>query len=246
MSYHHHWIYFSRNGCACIIQAASEQPLPSEGIDLVLLTDSIAPALRFSMMRAALALALIVFTFSSFASDDAGQKDAILDTSSNVSGGDFALQSSQGKLSLDQFRGKVVLLYFGYTKCPDVCPTSLATLSQALNELSEDDLNFVQTLFISVDPERDSFELLDKYANYFHDNIIGVTGSVSEIDEVAKRYGAQYEKVELSDSNFGYAINHSAQTYLITPEGELAFMLPHQTPSFVVLEAIKYLLPEKH
>ena len=196
------------------------------------------------MIRLALALALTLFTSLSAASDNGRQKDAILDTSENATGGNFVLRSHQGKLSLDQFRGKVVLLYFGYTKCPDVCPTSLATISQALNELSEVELNSVQSLFISVDPERDSFELLEKYTRYFHTNLIGVTGSRGEIEEVAKRYGVQYEKVDLSDSNFGYAINHSSGTYLITPEGELGFVLPHQTPSFVILEAIKYLLPK--
>lgn len=196
------------------------------------------------MIRFALTLALALFASSSSATDDGRQKDEILDTSSLAKGGDFVLQTSRGKLSLDQFRGKVVLLYFGYTKCPDVCPTSLATISQALNELSEAELNSVQTLFISVDPERDTFKLLDNYASYFHDNVIGATGSSGEIEEVAKRYGVQYEKVDLGESTFGYAINHSSGTYLITPEGELGFVLPHQTPSFVILEAIKYLLPK--
>lgn len=196
------------------------------------------------MLRLALTLALFLFTSSSVATNDGRQKDTILDTSSNATGGDFVLHSSQGKLSLDQFRGKVVLLYFGYTKCPDVCPTSLATISQALNELSADELKSVQALFISVDPERDNFKLLDKYASYFHESMIGVTGSSGEIEEVANSYGVQYEKVDLGESTFGYAINHSSGTYLITPEGELGFVLPHQTPSFVILEAIKYLLPK--
>ena len=195
------------------------------------------------MIRIAPLFALILLAFSSVASEDDRQKDEILEASNSAKGGDFSLFSNQGKVSLSQFRGKVVLLYFGYTKCPDVCPTSLATISQALNELSKDELDLVQVLFISVDPQRDNFELLEKYASYFHENIVGVTGSKNEIDEVVKRYGAQYEQVDLSDSGFGYAINHSSGTYLVKPEGDLGFILPHQTPSYVILEAIRYLLP---
>ncbi|MEW7985024.1 MAG: SCO family protein [Candidatus Thiodiazotropha sp.] len=183
--------------------------------------------------------------FSSAASDGMTQKDEILSTSAESAGGDFVLHSNQGKVSLKQFRGKVVLLYFGYTKCPDVCPTSLAIIAQALNELSEDELKSVQGVFISVDPKRDNFQALHEYASHFHPNLLGVTGSEKDLAEVAKRYGAQYEEVALEGSDFGYAVNHSSVTYLITPEGELRFMFPHQTPSFVILEAVRYLLAGK-
>jgi protein SCO1/2 len=182
---------------------------------------------------------------SSAASEDITQKDEILSIGKEVPGGEFTLYSSQSKFSLEQLRGKVVLLYFGYTKCPDVCPTSLATLAQALNELSPEELKSVQAVFISVDPKRDTFQVLDEYVSYFHPNLMGVTASESEIAEVAKLYGAQYEEVALEGSGFGYAVNHSAETYLITAEGELRFVFAHQTPSFVILEAIRYLLASK-
>ncbi|MES9969423.1 MAG: SCO family protein [Candidatus Thiodiazotropha sp.] len=157
-------------------------------------------------------------------------------------GGDFQLDSIQGKFSLEQLRGKVVLLYFGYTKCPDVCPTSLAVLAQALNQLSDEALRSVQGVFISVDPKRDSVQILDDYVSYFHPNLRGVTGSQREIEEVAKQYGVQYEEVPLEASAFGYAVDHSSATYLIQQDGDLRFVFPHQTPSFVILEAIRYLL----
>ncbi|MCU7846138.1 MAG: SCO family protein [Candidatus Thiodiazotropha sp. (ex Monitilora ramsayi)] len=194
------------------------------------------------MFKTILIIAGLLGIVSSAASDDVTQKDEILGIRSEIPGGDFILHSSQGKFSLKQLRGKVVLLFFGYTQCPDVCPTSLSILAQALNELSEDELKSIQALFVSVDPKRDTFEALDEYVSYFHTNLMGITGSESEIAEVAKRYGAQYEEVALEGSSFGYAVNHSAETYLITPEGELRFMFPHQTPSFVILEAIRYLL----
>lgn len=194
------------------------------------------------MYRLVLLTITLIFVFSSAASDDIPHTDEMPDLSDEHNGGDFTLYSSQGKFSLQQLRGKVVLLYFGYTKCPDVCPTSLSIMSQALNELSGDELKSVQGVFVSVDPERDTYQRLDEYVSYFHPSILGVTGSESEIAEVAKRYGVAYSKVELEASAFGYAIDHSSAIYLLTPEGELRYFFPHQTPSFVILEAIRYIL----
>jgi protein SCO1/2 len=185
----------------------------------------------------------LLFMFSSAISGDVvTQTNKLPDLSDQQLGGDFTLYSSQGEFSLQQLRGKVVLLYFGYTKCPDVCPTSLAVISEALNELSSEELKSVQSVFVSVDPERDTFKVLDEYVSYFHPNILGVTGSASEIAQVAKRYGVEYRKVELEGSAFGYAVDHSTVTYLLTPEGDLRYLLAHQTPSFVILEAIRYVL----
>jgi protein SCO1/2 len=184
-----------------------------------------------------------LFMFSSVISGDiVTHTNKLPDLSDQQLGGDFTLYSSQGKFSLQQLRGKVVVLYFGYTKCPDVCPTSLAVISQALNELSDEELKFVQGVFVSVDPERDTFQVLDKFVSYFHPNILGVAGSESEVAQVAKRYGVEYRKVELEESAFGYAIDHSSVTYLLTPEGDLRYLLHHQSPSFVILEAIRYIL----
>jgi protein SCO1/2 len=197
------------------------------------------------MLKRILIFTAILALSSSVISNDATQIDKILSISSELPGGDFVLYSSQGKFSLKQQRGKVVLLYFGYTKCPDVCPSSLAVLVQALNELCTDELKSVQAVFVSVDPERDTYQVLDEYVSYFHPNLMGVTGSESDIAEIAKRYGVQYEKVALEGSNFGYSVNHSAETYLISQEGELRFIFPHQTPPFVILEAIRYLLTSK-
>ncbi len=159
-------------------------------------------------------------------------------------GGEFHLHSSQGDFSLSQLKGKVVVLYFGYTQCPDVCPTSLSIITQALNGLESKELASVRGVFISVDPKRDSYQGLDEYVQYFHPNLIGVTGSDEEIATVAKQYGAQYRVVPLQGSGLGYAVDHSAVTYLITQSGELRFAFPHETPAFVILEAIRYLLSD--
>ena len=88
-------------------------------------------------------------------------------------GADFELEATSGSFRLEEQRGKVVLLYFGYTFCPDICPTNLALMAQALNALKEEELARVQGVFISVDPERDSLDLLAAYTNHFHPSIVG-------------------------------------------------------------------------
>ena len=168
--------------------------------------------------------------------------DGIVEVEAAPPGGDFTMQSSEGPVSLQDLRGRVVALYFGYTRCPDVCPTSLAFLAQALNELRDEELPSVRGLFISVDPKRDTLSAIAEYAAYFHPNIIGVSGSEAQLAAVARGYGAKYYEVELEDSASGYSVNHSAVTYLIAPDGALRFIFPHGTPPSVILEAIRYLL----
>ena len=102
-------------------------------------------------------------------------------------GGDFTLQSYRGPVELQDFRGQVVLLYFGYTWCPDICPTSLGLTSLALKALKPDELARVQSLFVSVDPERDTLEKLKNYGEYFHPKILGITGSPEAVAEVTQK-----------------------------------------------------------
>jgi len=166
----------------------------------------------------------------------------LLEMNEAPTGGDFVLHSAKGDVDLKDFRGKVALLYFGYTKCPDVCPTSLAIMTQALNAFNEDELKQVQGLFISVDPARDDYAHLETYANYFHSNLMGITGSEEEVAQVAAQYGAQYYQVELEGSSFGYAVNHSSVIYLVTPEGVLRFVFPHNTPASVIVKAVRHVL----
>ncbi|HEB95969.1 MAG TPA: SCO family protein [Sedimenticola thiotaurini] len=158
-------------------------------------------------------------------------------------GGDFVLQSADGPVSLEQLRGKVVVLYFGYTWCPDICPTSLGLLSAALNELSTQELARFQALFISVDPERDSVERLREYAAYFHPAILGVTGTPEQLQRVARQYGAAYRIVR-QDSAAGYLVDHSADLYVIDKQGRLRETLHHGTPPERILEVLKRYLAE--
>ena len=158
-------------------------------------------------------------------------------------GGDFSLTSADGPFRLQDQRGKVVLIYFGYTFCSDICPTNLALMSQALNAMTDEELSHVQGLFISVDPERDKVETLKKYAQHFHDTMQGVTGSPAEIAEIAKRYGTAYRKVE-GESEEGYTVDHASNTYIIAPDGSLHTILPHAAPSQEILNITRKLLAE--
>ncbi len=134
---------------------------------------------------------------------------------------DFTLQTSTGEvMSLSDFRGKYVVLFFGYTFCPDVCPTTLNDLQQMVKTLGAARAEDVQVIMVSVDPERDTPEQLATYLNYFDPSFIGMTGSVEEIQPIARQFGIFFER-QPGSSNTGYLVDHSAATTLIDPEGHV-------------------------
>lgn len=159
-----------------------------------------------------------------------------------VADGNFTLQSAAGPVSLSDYRGKLVLVYFGYTYCPDVCPTSLAATSEGLKQLTPEELARVAMIFVSVDPKRDTPERLKEYVEFFHPAIVGVTGSPAAIAEVAKRYGVFYAEQKVATAGGGYVVDHSSDTYVVTPEGKVTAKIAHATPPDQVVVAIrKYL-----
>ncbi|MCP4295550.1 MAG: SCO family protein, partial [Proteobacteria bacterium] len=101
-----------------------------------------------------------------------------------IEGGDFTLQSKMGPVTLSELRGKVVLLFFGYTSCPNVCPVSLNTMTLTFNKMTPLELEGVQALFISLDPDRDTLEMLKTYVEYFHPKILGVTAKMEQVKKV--------------------------------------------------------------
>jgi protein SCO1/2 len=159
-------------------------------------------------------------------------------------GGDFTLASVDGPVSLADFRGKVVLLYFGYTWCPDICPTNLAMIGQALRQLTGAERDRVQVLFVSVDPERDDPARLAEYVGYFDPSMIGVTGDEAQVAAAAALYGAAYRRTEQPGSAMGYLVDHSASTYLIDRKGALRETLPHATPPGELLARLRGLLAD--
>lgn len=154
-------------------------------------------------------------------------------------GGEFTLQSLNGPVSLKDFRGKVVLIYFGYTMCPDICPTNLSMMSNAFSQMDEQELEKVQGIFISVDPQRDTMQRLNEYTHYFHESIIGISDTAEVIRALANRYGAAYQKVVQEGSATNYVVDHSSETYVVDAQGKLVARLPHAAPPKEILTAIR-------
>ncbi len=144
-------------------------------------------------------------------------------------GGPFTLTDQTGRQRSDtEFRGKLMIVYFGYTYCPDVCPTDLMAITQALDALGPA-ADGVQPVFITVDPERDT-KILADYVSAFHHSFIGLTGSPEEIRTVANSYKAFYAKVP-DERGGGYSIDHAGVIYLMGRSGEyLGFMPPQTNP----------------
>jgi protein SCO1/2 len=155
-------------------------------------------------------------------------------------GGPFKLTDQHGKIRSDvEFRGKLTIVYFGYTFCPDVCPTDLMAITQALDALGSK-AESIQPIFITIDPERDT-EVLADYLKAFHPSFIGLTGSPEAIMQVATSYKNFYRKVE--DKRSGeYSIDHSGVIYLMGRNGEyLGFMPPQTGPDRLIEILRKYL-----
>ena len=132
-------------------------------------------------------------------------------------GGPFHLIDQTGKPRTDtDFRGQVLLVYFGYTNCPDVCPTTLQTITNAMDKLGADAAK-VTPIFITVDPERDTTEVLKAYASNFHPRLVALTGSADEIAAAAKAYRIYYAKV---GQETDYSMDHSSIVYLMGPDGK--------------------------
>jgi len=163
-------------------------------------------------------------------------------TASVAKGGDFTLSAPDGPLSLSDLRGKVVLIFFGYTSCPDVCPMSLARIDASFSAMDARELERVQALFITLDPERDTADRLEKYTRYFHKNIIGLRGDEKAINAVAGQYGVDYSKNLMPESALGYSISHPTSILLLDAEGRIVESVPHDAKSKYLLSRIRDLL----
>ncbi len=142
-------------------------------------------------------------------------------------GGDFVLDNSAGARSLQDYRGQLVMMYFGFASCPDICPTSLGVMRKAYNTLSQDEQNTVQGLFISIDPVRDTPEIAHNYAQHFQKNFTGLSGTPQAVAQVAQQYGALFRKTATPDSALAYTLDHSSVIYLVDQKGVLREKLQH-------------------
>ncbi|MGM9482331.1 SCO family protein [Roseateles sp. NT4] len=147
---------------------------------------------------------------------------------------EFALKGSDGApLSLARFKGKLVLLVFGFTNCPEVCPTTLATLAQARKQLGTDAAD-VQVVYVTVDPERDDVNRIRQYLEAFDKSFVGGTEAPDKLAAMRKRYGVVAEKIAAKQPN-AYGMNHSTSVWLIDRTGRLRAMMPygHEAKDFV-------------
>jgi protein SCO1/2 len=143
--------------------------------------------------------------------------------------------------TLADFKGKVVALFFGFTHCPDVCPTTLSEMAVVMKELGAD-AGRLQVLFVSVDPERDTADVLKRYVPAFNPSFLGLTGSADEIARAAKEFKIYYQKQPLKGG--GYTMDHSAGTYIIDGEGRLRLFAQYGAGAPALLHDIRQLLKQ--
>jgi protein SCO1/2 len=159
-------------------------------------------------------------------------------------GGPFALIDHTGKPRTEaDFRGKFLLIYFGFTYCPDVCPTDLQAIGLALDQLGRAGEE-VQPLFITVDPERDTPQLLADYVPLFHPRVIGLSGDVSAIQQAARAYKVYYAKVATASDD--YTVDHSGYIYLMDRAGQYLGFFPPGTPPDRMADVIRPLVGTVH
>ena len=194
-------------------------------------------------MKRILASALVLLLATALAGcERAAQQPALqlTDITGAKFGRDFRLTDHNGReRTLADFRGKVVTVFFGYTHCPDVCPTVLAEMAQVMRELGPD-ADKVQVLFVTVDPERDTPAVLQRYVPAFHPGFLGLYGDADAIARTAREFKIVYQKQALPGG--GYTVDHSAGTYIYDPEGRLRLYASYGSGAAKLLHDIRILL----
>ncbi len=151
----------------------------------------------------------------------------------------FQLTDQHGQTrTLADFQGKVVVVFFGYTHCPDVCPTTLADFAQVMRLLNKD-ADKVQVLFVTLDPERDKPDMLAKYVSQFNRTFLALYGNELATAQAAKSFNVTYQKQPTSS---GYSLDHSDGSFLIDPKGRVRLLAPYAQPSTLMVEDIRLLL----
>ena len=165
------------------------------------------------------------------------------DVTSKYAQADFHLFDAKGQArSLVDYRGKVVAIFFGYTHCPDVCPTTMADLAGVMDKLGKD-ADKVQVLFVTVDPERDTRDLLAQYPPAFYPTFIGLSGDAAATEQAAQAFGIRYQRQPTQSGS--YTVDHSAGTYLISPSGKTVLLAPFAQRPEALLQDIRLLLALK-
>jgi protein SCO1/2 len=153
----------------------------------------------------------------------------------------FSMDSADGKVSLNDYKGKYKIVYFGYMYCPDICATTLSIVAQALKELPKNQAEKLQLIFISVDPQRDSLKDLKEYVNYFYQGAVGLTSDEKNLKKISANYGTYYAKESLKDSKIGYSVAHTSFVYIMDKDGKLLKKLDHLEQTQTIIEELKKL-----
>lgn len=192
-------------------------------------------------MRRVLWIIASVIVLLAACSNDAPVKFVNTDLTGADYGKEFGLADHDGKARrLEDFRGKVVTLFFGYTQCPDVCPTNLTTMAQVMKLLGSD-AERVQVLFATVDPERDTKELLAQYVPAFYPTFLGLYGDETATRKTAQEFKVFYQKVPGKTAT-SYTVDHSAGTYVFDPKGRLRLYVRHGQAPQAIAADLKLLL----
>lgn len=173
-----------------------------------------------------------------------GLKSLIVKDEADSAGGtrDFTLQAATGPVSLHDFKGQAVLLFFGYTHCPDVCPTTMNHVASALKMLRPEEMARVQPLFITIDPERDTVEHLKEYTAFFHPKLLGLSGDMAKIEAVLKSFDAQSFPDEETANEENYLLNHTSALFLVDSNGNIVDrMSQHTAPVDIAVTLRKFL-----
>jgi len=154
---------------------------------------------------------------------------------------EFSLTDHTGqRRTLADYKGKLVLMFFGYTQCPDVCPTTMADMAQVMKEMGPQ-ADQVQVLFVTVDPERDTQKLLAEYVPAFDKRFVGLYGTLAETAKVAKEFKVYYAKVE-GETDSSYTVDHTAGTYVFDREGKIRLFIRHGETPAAIAHDLKLLL----
>lgn len=151
---------------------------------------------------------------------------------------DFSMQSLEGEKTLASFRGQKIIVYFGYTFCPDVCPTTLTLLNDVLVQTGLE--NEYKLVFVTLDPERDHPKESDEFAKYFVANSIALVPSLEELSRVTQNYGVKYAKIELKDSFMKYSIGHSGVLYVFDERGRMRAEISNPLREEIINTLVKF------
>lgn len=164
----------------------------------------------------------------------------VIESQDSLPGGHFVLKDQNNQIFDSAASQKLMLIYFGFTYCPDVCPTTLIKVSDIIDRLKEDSKE-INSIFITVDPERDTPEILSDYVSAFHEDIIGLTGTKNEIEKVAEDWGVYYQK-EILDGEEDYTMNHLDIIFLANANGEFIDYFPPKIQSVLIVEKIRNII----